>query len=240
MRSGILVLVVCSIVAAIVGSPAPVQAADPAGANAKSALQKHAYPWYDTSRDAFRPMRPTEVERPSSAANDFKLFSGAIPFGQIVLWMVLGIIVALLVAAIAKGLSNVEPPAIKDHRQLPAVNVERLEALPESTRGVHDLLGEAARLAAQGAYGPALTFYHSWQLLQLDKQGLLELQKGKTNRRYIAEVVQSKSSLIDLFRNSTRLVEDAFFGHLPVSREQFEFVWNQQSSFRESERRTLS
>ncbi|MBS0206051.1 MAG: DUF4129 domain-containing protein [Planctomycetes bacterium] len=239
MRATVIAMsVLGGLLAVGVGGP-PVLAADP-GAEARAALQKNKYPWYDASRDGYRPMRPTKVEPATSADKDFKLPNASIPFGQIILWMGLGIFLALLMVAIAKVLKIAEPPPVPEQRQITTVSVEQLEALPESARDVRDLLGEAARLAAQAAYGPAMTFYHSWQLVQLDKQGLLELQKGKTNRRYISEVSQSSPMLIELFRNSTRLFEDAFFGHLPVTQEQFERVWNERDSFAVSARRAGS
>jgi hypothetical protein len=76
-----------------------------------------------------------------------------------------------------------------------------------------------------------MTFYHSWQLTQLDRHGMIELQKGKTNRQYTAETKRSCPELVGLFRASIRLFEDAFFGHLEITRESFEEVWNQRAQF---------
>jgi hypothetical protein len=163
----------------------------------------------------------------------------SLPFVQILLWILLGVVVAIFVVALINGLRNAR--TIDEPGATPAavatVSLQALEALPETTRGVRDLLGEAARLAAESAYGQAMTFYHSWQLMQLDKQGSLELQKGKTNRRYQAEVAESRPDLVDPFRLSTKLFEDAFFGHLEVRKEQFEQVWNQRGAFESTSRR---
>lgn len=223
--------------AAVAGSAVTLHAADSPGSDAKAALKKHSFPWYDAQHDGFRSLRPKKPDR-IKPAEGIEVPSVGLPFIQIILWIVLGVIVALLVTAAAQWLMNAVPsPEAEKSAPVVTVSLERLEALPESTRHVRDLLGEAARLAAQGEYGQAMTFFHGWQLTQLDKQGLLELQKGKTNRQYHAEVNQSKPTLLELFRQSTRLFEDAFFGHMEVSREQFEQVWNQRGSFEATLRR---
>jgi hypothetical protein len=195
-------------------------------ANARAALQKRSYPWYDAKSDAFRPVSPEK--EPERWNLDFNL-----PFAQIILWVLLGIVVALLLMALFQWARTVVFPVERDDGSVveTQVSLERLEALPEMARGVRDLMGEAMRLASVGDYAQAMVFYFSWQLVELDKQQALELQKGKTNRRYLSEVAQSRPDVAELFRLSIRLFEDAFFGSLSVSRENFDRVWNQRSSF---------
>jgi hypothetical protein len=54
------------------------------------------------------------------------------------------------------------------------------------------------------------------------------LAKGKTNRRYAAEVGTRAPALAELFRDTTRLSEQARFGRLKVSAEAFAAVWEQR------------
>ena len=107
------------------------------------------------------------------------------------------------------------------------IDLETLEALPEPTRGVHDLLGEAARLVGEGLYGKAMTFYYSWQLIRLNEQQLIEIQKGKTNRQYSRELRVTKPELLDLFGQSTQLIRrDAFSSEIFRSHaKNFQQVW---------------
>ena len=51
------------------------------------------------------------------------------------------------------------------------------------------------------------------------------LAHGKTNGQYAAEVTAAAPALAPLFRRSSRLFEDAFFGELPVARADFLAVW---------------
>ena len=203
--------------------------ADQPGESAKTALRKKSFPWYDATKDSYKSLKPN---KPADLP-DYRVPRVSIPFIQILLWTVLGIIVALMLAALIQWLRNNVTPPVKETIVAPVatVNVEQLEALPQSARGVRDLLGEANRLAGIGAYGQAMTFYYSWQLTQLDRHGLIELQKGKTNRQYIAESKRSCPELVGLIRDSIRLFEDAFFGHLEITRESFEQVWNQRTRF---------
>jgi hypothetical protein len=154
------------------------------------------------------------------------------PVVTVLMWVLLAALVAALAIAIFRAVQGIE---LKSEAQadidLPEIDLEKLEALPEPTRGVQDLLGEAERLAAQASFGAAMTFYHSWQLLQLDKQQLIDVQKGKTNRQYSREVHLTRPELTNLFRKSVHLFEDAFFGSLPVSREDFQDVWDQRHRF---------
>lgn len=218
----------------LAGNSLPAVADDQPGDGAKTALRKRAYPWYDAQKDGYKSLRAREPQKPidDSIGNlgSISLFGSVL---QIVMWVVLGVLVAGFLILLIQWLKNyVAPPELtKTEDPTAMVNVERLEALPEKARGVRDLLGEAGRLASSGAYAQAMTFYYSWQLTQLDRQALLELQRGKTNRQYLNEVKKSSPDLTELFRSSIRLFEDAFFGHLEISKESFESVWSQRFSF---------
>lgn len=48
--------------------------------------------------------------------------------------------------------------------------------------GKGDLLGRAMAFAKDGSFGDAITFFHSWQLLQLDRLAQIELQKENQPR----------------------------------------------------------
>jgi hypothetical protein len=212
----------------------PLLADDQPGDSAKAALRKRSYPWYDAQNDSYKSLRVREPRKLNDdSIRDFGSLSIFGSILQIGMWVILGILVAGFVILLVQWIRNyVSPPdLIKSDEPTAVISVERLEALPEKARGVHDLLGEAERLASSGAYAQAMTFYYSWQLTQLDRQAFLELQRGKTNRQYLNEVKKSSPELSGLFRSSIRLFEDAFFGHLEISKESFDSVWSQRFSF---------
>jgi hypothetical protein len=106
---------------------------------------------------------------------------------------------------------------------------ERLAALPDEARlAGGDLLARAAAHAERGEFERAIVFFHAWQLLALDRRGSLALARGKTNGQYTAEVAAASPALAPLFRRSSRLFEDAFFGDLPVGRADFLAVWDER------------
>ena len=103
---------------------------------------------------------------------------------------------------------------------------QRLAALPAGVGlAGGDLLGRAAAHAERGEFEQAMIFFHAWQLVELDRRGGLALARGKTNGQYAAEVTAAAPALAPLFRRSSRLFEDAFFGELPVARADFLAVW---------------
>jgi uncharacterized membrane protein YgcG len=103
---------------------------------------------------------------------------------------------------------------------------ERLAALPAGVGlATGELLGRAAAHAERGEFEQAMLFFHAWQLVELDRRGGLALARGKTNGQYAAEVTAAAPTLAPLFRRSSRLFEDAFFGDLAVSRADFLAVW---------------
>ena len=104
--------------------------------------------------------------------------------------------------------------------------------VPEEARGdVDQLLPRIAARLAAGDHAGAAILYHAWQLVELHARGVIELAKGKTNRRYAAEVAALTPALAELFAATTRLSERARFGRLPVTAEEFEGVWRERGRF---------
>lgn len=204
-----------------------VRAAD----DARAALQRQRFPWYDAAADDYRPLvdvrRPPLALPPPPRVAPVADWSG---FG-----LDRGVQVALLIAAIAvvawvlvrHGLPDLAPPPGKTPQPVAAVlGAEQLEALPEAARSHDgDLLAEASAHAARGDFAGAMVFFHAWLLVRLHARGALELARGKTNGRYVAEVRAAAPLLAPTFARSTRLFEDAFFGRLPVAAADFAAVW---------------
>lgn len=243
-KSFVLILLLCQVVMA-----GTVVAVEPTADNARSALQKRSFPWYDSTKDAYRPLRPVKKDASTSSANTASknsrvgenIANAAVPISQIVMWSLLAALIVGLLIVIIRGAQNIDINLDSATKTATAtVNLEALEALPEPTRGVSDLLGEAARLASQSSYGSAMTFYYSWQLLQLDQHQVIEVQKGKTNRQYSREVGAAMPELLKVVSPSIRLFEDAFFGGLPITGDDFQRVWEERFRFMFTKRSTRS
>lgn len=232
-----------SAASALAIEPATESASGPVVDSARLSLKQRAYPWYDQTKDSFRPLRPTrKLDDPESPAS--LNIPGSSLLAQVVYllaWSLLAVLLIGLIIALVRSLQIFDFDDDTTPSQQPEVTLETLQALPlpEKTQGIRDFLKEAEKLASQSLYGQAMTFYFSWQLLQLNQQQIIELEKGKTNRQYSKEVQSSMPDLTDLFRQSIRLFEDAFFGNLPVSAYDFQRVWGQRGKFTVTRRRPL-
>ena len=219
--------------AAAIDAPAEPTASAPEDL-AREALVKQKPPWYDAGKDAFRPMVRGEPSVPRQSV-DTSALAG---IGAIAKWTMITILALLLAGAIwlvvRHGLDWRNDAGGERAVTAAVLGAEALEALPEAARRHDgDLLAEAARLATAGDHATAMVFFHGWQLVQLHGRGVIELARGKTNRRYAAEVAAAAPAISALFRRSNRLFEDALFGRLPVAAADFAQVWERREEFRQ-------
>lgn len=202
------------------------------GESVKKTLQQQNFPWYDSPKNemipVFRDKPPEPQELPKGTELSGPSMEG---IARVLLWVFIIFLVVLIVAGLVW--IGLPPPSkqVEVNQATTLVETDRLEALPETVRGKGDLLARARELVKAKAFSQAITFFHSWQLLQLDKLGRIELQKGKTNRQYLGELSSAPVELRKIFRDSTRLFEEAFYGHLPINEEEFLAVWDKQPFF---------
>lgn len=149
-------------------------------ADAKAILAKQGFPWYDPANDRFVPVIPDI--HPETDPRIINPLGGlpSLSFGKILLWFLLFALIALAIYALIRyGLPRSDYSQMRSETNDETITTDKLEALPDATRGKGDLLGRAMAFAKDGSFGDAITFFHSWQLLQLDRLAQIELQKGK-------------------------------------------------------------
>jgi hypothetical protein len=204
------------------------------------------FPWYDRREDNVRPLNAVPRSRPDERGDTSwtKAPSAATPgrmpqlnlFGTVLQWAGLSVLIVLLgliAFLIAKAFLKDE---VSDHVVLRKViessrDVDRVEALPFHLRKTTgDFLSEARRLYEAGEFSEAIIYLFSYQLVQLDRQHLIRLAKGKTNRQYLRELRQ-RPALRGILETTVVNFEDAFFGRKRLSREQFERSWQQLDDF---------
>ena len=198
---------------------------------AREAVVRQKFPWYDAEADAYRPMVaavPRALSTPNVSLDGL---------GGVAKWVMIATLLALLAGAVwllvRYGLDRRGGKRARRDQTTAVLGAEALEALPEAARRHDgDLLAEAERLAAAGDHAGAMVFFHGWQLVQLHGRGVIELARGKTTRRYAAEVAAAAPLIVGLFRRSNRLFEDALFGRLPVAAGAFAEVWERRDAFR--------
>ncbi len=146
------------------------------------------------------------------------------------LFIVAALVIVYLVVRYGLPLVKRRKRPVHDGEIVDELDEDRLAALPDGARLTgSDLLARAAACAEEGNFQRAMVFYFAWQLLELDRRGGLTLSRGKTNGQYVAEVAAMAPAVAGLFRRSSRLFEDAFFGDLAVAEADFQGVWDERN-----------
>jgi len=220
---------------------------DSAVATGKDALSGVGrLPWYDKSQDDVRPLHmiprdtadssnrnstwaepdksTTTNSSSGSSGPRFSLLGGALQWvGMTVLVVLLGVLAFL----IAKAFLRDEVAETTVTRKIVVSNRDaaRVEALPFAVRKpTGDFLSEARRLYEAGDYSEAIIYLFSYELVELDRQHLIRLGKGKTNRQYLREL-RGRPALQAVLETTMIAFEDAFFGRKTLTRERFEVCW---------------
>jgi len=178
------------------------------------------------------PRRPPVSSPPPPAFELPRLDLGNLGWILMVLLFAAGLLAAIYLA-VRYGLARFSRPETAGGDGIPATDgtdEQRLAALPVGTRlPGSELLARAAAHAERGEFERAIVYFHAWQLVELDRTGILVLAVGKTNGQYAAEVTAASPALAPLFLRSNRLFEDAFFGALRVSGADFRRVWDERA-----------
>lgn len=227
-------------------APAAEDETDAAVQDARDSLASSGtFPWYDRKEDAPRPLRLRTVEddsenrasdwNPSAPSTRMSRMPNVGWLGSILYVMGLTALVALLVLAvvfIARAFLSGEVTETAGSKVVEAgQEVDRVEHLPFQLRKpTGDFLSEARRLYEAGDYSQAILYLYSHFLVQLDKQHVIRLAKGKTNRQYLRET-RSRPVLHQILEITMVSFEDVFFGHHKISRQQFEASWNRLAEF---------
>ena len=207
----------------------------------KDALKSKRLPWYDPNADELQ-RTDLPVKNQPKVARDWTY---AAPSGngmnldwlwrmlQYFVWGILAALFAYLLFLAIKSLTGVRSEdstyELEDDTRSEADRIENLPFQMEQRR-TGDLLGDASRLYEAGNYNEAIVYLFSHQLVQLDKDHLIRLTKGKTNRQYTAEL-RPRVELRAIVTQTMLAFEDVFFGHHQLSKEQFENCWNQLEHF---------
>lgn len=198
-----------------------------------SSLKKRKYPWYNSSTGEFKPVSNIpEKQKPKPQTNSTLDFSLIDVVMRVLFWILVAVIAVWLTVLLVRAIVDI-PEKETDHlSDMPAFSQERLDLLPEMTRGVTDFLSEAQKQAKLGDFSRAMVFYYSWQLLMLGDQEVIELESGKTNRQYLREAARNRPDLRELFTHSIRMFEDAIYGGITLLAADFQGVWNQREMLR--------
>ncbi|HCS51013.1 DUF4129 domain-containing protein [Rubinisphaera sp.] len=203
---------------------------------AEKSLKSQDYPWYDQETGGFVPLDiPDSSPDFQNAEVDMSLWGTLISYLSYgLLWGLIIILAIWLIILFVRAL--IDRPTVLDDQKLAnsSISQERLELLPEMTRGTTDFLGEAEKLANSADYSRAMVFYYAWQLLTLGDHEVIELATGKTNRQYVRETSKRSPAIKELFAKSVRMFEDSIYGGVILSEIHFNELWQRRQEFRQA------
>jgi len=227
--------------------------------NAKEALTKKAYPWYDAEVDGTRsielgerpearsanraeiPLKKTKLKKNSNTplntgggGGGGGNFGGAFVEGLGALTWALIIALMLVVVGVlvwAMLRMSTEPGGEDDDAVSQRTMAESIKQLPfELDVPTGDFRQQSQAAYAAGDYRRAMTYLFSHVLVTLDQKGLIRLRKGKTNRQYLSEL-RSIRPLADYYQHVMVPFEASFFGDHELSKGDFESCWEGLDTF---------
>lgn len=162
------------------------------------------------------------------------LFGTGLTIGNLFGWMLLIAVVAGAVALLLFTMSKTEldltnKKGTKSADLLKSTDeqtLERMKHLPAELRRTDvNLRSEAERLMGEGEYDQAIILLFGHQLLLLDRVGMLRLNRGKTNRRYVRETRRADPACAKRLKATVHAFERSYFGRHSITAPQFEQLW---------------
>ena len=165
--------------------------------------------------------------------------------GNFAAWFLLCILLAAAIGTLWYGLSKADLGGDSSARNRSnigsgespdEITVERMKHLPQELRRTDvNMREETQRLMQEGSFDQAIILLYGHQLLLLDREGFLRLNRGKTNRRYIRECRSNDASI--QYRSSGEFSVDSqltqtidafersYFGKHSIEESEFEMLW---------------
>ena len=163
------------------------------------------------------------------------LFNTGLSALNVLGWLVLGIVVLAGVAMIFYVLSRAElqtknvgkgGKTVLSGKTPDEQTLERMKHLPKELRRTDvNLRSEAQRLMQDSQYDQAIILLFAHQLLLLDRYGMLRLNRGKTNRKYIRETRGTNEAVANCLESTVASFERSYFGRHKITRNEFAETW---------------
>ncbi len=174
------------------------------------------------------------------------LFGSGLTAGNLFGWLLLAAIVITIVCLLLYALSKAEidldgtskAQSAQDGNLPDEQTLERMKHLPAELRRTDvNLRSEAERLMNEARYDQAIILLFGHQLLLLDRAGLLRLNRGKTNGKYVRETRMVDPEAAKLLRQTVSTFERSYFGRHEIAQRQFSEIWRGNLELEESVRR---
>ena len=209
-------------------------------ADREAVVPVHARPIVDDSlnRDSRWLPQAQRVQQPPTPSNaggaGAGLFGSGLTISNLLGWLLLIAILAAAVGIFAYALSKTEVNINGNGKyrsgqlsNLPdEQTIERMKHLPAELRRTDvNLRFEAERLMNEGQYDQAIILLFGHQLLLLDRIGMLRLNRGKTNRKYVRETAAVKADAARRLQGTVTAFERSYFGRHVITQREFAELW---------------
>jgi len=206
--------------------------------------------WYDSKNDGYR--LPDDLVTDDAAARKSDWIAkqrqwNAPNMPQFTWWgsflsyftpvLIYGVFPCILILVLLYALQSILPESYQFSRKNMvtksgvSIDLERISDLPfQVDASPKDPLSEDKRLMEAGDFERAIIYFFAYQLLQLDANQWIALQRGKTNRVYLRELRQSPE-LQSIMETTVLAFEQVFFGRYKLDRSRFMYCWNRLDDF---------
>lgn len=173
------------------------------------------------------------------------LLGSGLTLGNLFGWMLLIAIVAACIGLLLYALSKAEielgseTRSREKHDATPdEQTIERMKHLPAELRRTDvNLRTEAERLMNEHQYDQAIILLFAHQLLLLDRAGLIRLNRGKTNGKYVRESRSVDRESAAWLRGTVAAFERSYFGRYEIQSDEFAELWQSNLKLEDSIRR---
>jgi hypothetical protein len=178
-----------------------------------------------------KPKRIKAASNPVALPSGFSI-SNLLGLALLILFFVLVIGLLALIVAHAETPERVQSRTHSNGQsKLPDEQMaERIKHLPAELRRTDvNLRSEAERLMNAGQFDHAIILLYGHQLLLLDHVGMLRLNRGTTNRKYVREMASVDREASDRLRATVSAFERSYFGRHSISESKFVELWKLNS-----------
>ena len=191
--------------------------------------------WLPKPKKVAKPNSVNAPVNPTGGGPGNGLFGSDFTLGNLFGWFLIIVIlvtaVGLLIYAFIKADieldSNSVSKSTQNHKESPdEQTIERMKHLPAELRRTDvNMRSEAERLMKEGLYDQAIILLFGHQLLLLDRAGMLRLNRGKTNGKYIRETRAIHPEAGTKLKLTVSAFERSYFGRHEIAQREFAEIW---------------
>ena len=191
--------------------------------------------WLPKAKRIKQPATKANTNTAAGSGGGSGLFGSGLTLGNLFGWFLLTALLAAAAGALIYAISRAEVDLTAGQRAKPSdlggtpdeQTIERMKHLPAELRRTDvNLRSEAERLMREGQYDQAIILLFGHQLLLLDRFGMLRLNRGKTNRKYVRETRATDNDAAARLQDTVSAFERSYFGRHSIGQREFVELWH--------------